>query len=351
MTKNSEKKDKKVSWQVALLALAVILLGALVAGGVAIYFFGWNNSSAQRVEKIIPYPAVLMGFSGFSLREFNANVQSVKLFYEGQDFSKVGMRVDFSTEDGKARLKVKEKDILNKMIEDRAIEILARKRGAVVTDEIVSQNVARKMEEYGSRERVTEELGRLYGWSIANFEKKVVRPAMFKDELEKKFKAEDNSGPEAKQKMEKVLKDLKDGGDFAELAKQHSEGASAENGGELGWFLKEQLIPEIADTIFGMKKGERSEILESSLGFHIVEMKDRKKDSADEMVNIRQIFVAKKTFADWVGEEMRKMSIFVPLRDYAWNKDLGLVEFSDPELNQKEVEIRSKSAGDPALMF
>lgn len=65
----------------------------------------------------------------------------------------------------------------------------------------------------------------------------------------------DAAEKEQKKKMVKVLSELKDGGDFAELAKKYSEDSYAEKGGERGWTKKDMLRKELADAAFGAEPG------------------------------------------------------------------------------------------------
>ncbi len=79
----------------------------------------------------------------------------------------------------------------------------------------------------------------------------------------------------ARQKADDILKKLKAGANFADLAKKVSDDPSKENGGELGWIGRGR-IPDIEDQIFALNKGETSGVLRSSLGFNIVRVEDKR---------------------------------------------------------------------------
>ncbi len=85
------------------------------------------------------------------------------------------------------------------------------------------------------------------------------------------------------------IKELLDNGeDFSELATLHSDGPNAANGGVLGYVSKGTLNElTFEEKIFSIKPGETSAPFETRLGFHIVNIIDRK----DQEVNVRQIFV------------------------------------------------------------
>ncbi|MFA7069738.1 MAG: peptidylprolyl isomerase [Sulfurimonas sp.] len=67
---------------------------------------------------------------------------------------------------------------------------------------------------------------------------------------------------------------------FMELAKAKSTCASASDGGNLGYFTKEQMVPEFSNKSFGMKKGEMTlEPVKSQFGYHIIYVEDKKPKS------------------------------------------------------------------------
>lgn len=76
-----------------------------------------------------------------------------------------------------------------------------------------------------------------------------------------------------KQKAEKILAEVKHGGDFAKLAKQNSEDdGSADQGGELGWIRRGQTVPQFEKAAFSLKPGEISDLIETMYGFHIIKV-------------------------------------------------------------------------------
>ncbi len=81
---------------------------------------------------------------------------------------------------------------------------------------------------------------------------------------------------EARKKADDVLKQLKAGGNFAELAKKYSEDpGSGKNGGSLGWIGKGRTVPEFEQTAFSLAKGATSGLVQSSYGFHIIRLDDK----------------------------------------------------------------------------
>jgi peptidyl-prolyl cis-trans isomerase C len=81
----------------------------------------------------------------------------------------------------------------------------------------------------------------------------------------------------AKAKAEQVLKDVKAGRDFAELARTNSEDpGSAAQGGDLGFFQSGQMVGPFNDVAFSLKPGTVSSVVETDFGFHIIKVVEKK---------------------------------------------------------------------------
>jgi len=71
---------------------------------------------------------------------------------------------------------------------------------------------------------------------------------------------------------------LNDGGDFADLAKQRSQGPSAVNGGDLGYFAAGEMVAAFSDAVFALKKGQITETpVKTKFGWHVIKVEDRRK--------------------------------------------------------------------------
>jgi peptidyl-prolyl cis-trans isomerase D len=84
--------------------------------------------------------------------------------------------------------------------------------------------------------------------------------------------ADEKKVEQARQKALKILKLAREGRDFAELAKQYSEGPTAANGGDLGTFRKDAMVKPFADQAFAMKAGDISEPVQTRFGWHIIKV-------------------------------------------------------------------------------
>ena len=85
----------------------------------------------------------------------------------------------------------------------------------------------------------------------------------------------DAEAAEVKKKAEDVLNKAKHGGNFGDLAKQYSEDSTKDKGGDLGWIVRGQTVPEFEAAAFSLPKGSISDLVKTQYGFHIIQVIDR----------------------------------------------------------------------------
>ena len=94
------------------------------------------------------------------------------------------------------------------------------------------------------------------------------------------IKLESGAADEARENARVLLSGIRQkivgGGDFATLAQQLSQGPSAANGGDLGYFSRGQMVAPFEEAAFALAPGEVSEIVETRFGLHLIKLEDRK---------------------------------------------------------------------------
>jgi len=107
------------------------------------------------------------------------------------------------------------------------------------------------------------------------------------------FKLAQDASPEdeakVKEKASLVLEQARqEGADFAELAKEHSEGPTAPKGGDLGYFSEGQMVKAFEEAAFKLKKDEISDLVRTRFGFHIIKAEDVKEARTKPLEEVRE---------------------------------------------------------------
>lgn len=110
---------------------------------------------------------------------------------------------------------------------------------------------------------------------------------------------------EAEAEAKAVVEELKKGADFAELAKKKSKDPGASDGGDLGFFTKEQMVPEFSAVAFTLEPGKISDPVKSQFGWHVIkveEKRNRKAPPIDQVKGQIETYVTRKAQADYVAK-------------------------------------------------
>ncbi len=78
------------------------------------------------------------------------------------------------------------------------------------------------------------------------------------------------------QEAKDLVKQLKAGADFTELAKKSSDGPSAQTGGDLGYFSRGQMVKQFEDAAFTLKPGQISDPIQTEFGWHVIRVEDKR---------------------------------------------------------------------------
>jgi parvulin-like peptidyl-prolyl isomerase len=196
--------------------------------------------------------------------------------------------------------------ILNQSINEKLLLQEADKQGIITTDKEVSETINQLMEDSGLSEQefqqTLDEQGITMDFLEDYYKKQITINKLLNKTVVSKVSVseqeindyyENNKGqfivPEkvnashilvnTTEEAEEILKLLEEGGDFAELARQRSMCTSAPRGGNLGYFVKGTMVKEFEDAAFSLDIGEMSNIVESSFGYHIIKVHDKKPET------------------------------------------------------------------------
>ncbi len=108
---------------------------------------------------------------------------------------------------------------------------------------------------------------------------------------------------ETEDEAKKIAEELKKGANFAELAKKSSKDPGAADGGDLGFFTKDQMVPEFSKVAFELEPGKISDPVKSQFGWHIIKVEEKRNRKAPDFEQVKpqiEQYVVRKAQADYV---------------------------------------------------
>jgi len=202
------------------------------------------------------------------------------------------------------------KKIIEQIIDNFLLLDEAKKRNIVVETEFIEKNIAEIKKQFGDGDNFDDELKK-HGISYDAFrnniedtlliqkftneesqknvkitadmletyykthEKSMISPEMVKARHILVGKSQAGSMEKAKEKAAKLLEELKNGADFENIAKEHSDCPSATKGGDLGMFRRGQMVPEFEESAFSLEVNEVSNPVSTGFGVHLIRVDEK----------------------------------------------------------------------------
>lgn len=247
----------------------------------------------------------------------------------------------------KAKVDEAKREYLNQMIEDRLILQEAKRRGVIVDDAEVDERfkeikskfpseevfysemqkadisaevlknryreniMMSKLVSYEVRGKVAVTPGEIEGYYKEHSEEVKSPSAVHLRSLMLRFDKQ-NDEATARQKADDIIRLIKEGRDFGELAKLYSQGLKAEEGGDLGFVEKGQMREDFDEVIFNMKEGEVSAPLKTDAGYFIFKVEEKREsrvrslsEAREDIENIIFREKAQKRYKDWMAKLKR----------------------------------------------
>lgn len=225
------------------------------------------------------------------------------------------------------------------LISEKIIKSEIEKENVKVDDAEVEAEVNKVKEYYGSEEAFNQAMGE-YGFNIEDIKNDIIMNMQIKKLVESKVTITDeeignyfkenketlNQEEQVKashilvekeEEAKEVEEKISAGKDFAELAKEHSiDEGTKEQGGELGYFGKGQMVKEFEDSVFALEVGEISKPVKSKFGYHIIKLEDKKEakeatleGSKEEIKDILLEEKLPQVYQDWYAEKYKEYNI------------------------------------------
>jgi parvulin-like peptidyl-prolyl isomerase len=257
------------------------------------------------------------------------------------------LKKEFSGDELKAKIEEMRNEMLNQMVENKLILQEAKRRGVVVVESEIDERLKDVEMRFPSTSDFSNEVEKV-GLTIAILrarykeqlmmdklvthevkDKVVVTPAEISDYYSKhkeEIRApesvhlknimirfdEATTEPLAKQKADDVYRLIKEGRDFSDLAKLYSQGAKAEEGGDLGFVSRGQMREEFDKVIFALTPGEACPPIKTDTGYYIFKVEEKKdaylqplSEVRDDVENVIFREKAQERYKEWIDKLKR----------------------------------------------
>jgi foldase protein PrsA len=284
---------------VALLAVVVVVFGVLI------YVYKSESPIVKAVAKVVPYPVQRVNGSFVSYSDYLFEVDANKRAYQNNAKLNSQPAVDFNSADGKKLVTQIKQHSLDKLESDTVMAQLASQKKVKVTDKEVNDLVNQLYQRYGGKDTLLKTLKDIYGWNLGDL-KQVVRKQLLAKDVEEKVTSDPAVDAAAKAKAQDVLKKVKDGGDFADLAKKNSQASDAASGGDLGFFTKGQLPDNLQAAAEALQPGQVSDVVKTQYGYEIIKVIEKKDDGS---IHAQHILTKTVDFNDYFQNELKKAKV------------------------------------------
>jgi parvulin-like peptidyl-prolyl isomerase len=187
--------------------------------------------------------------------------------------------------------------VLSRLFINQLVIDLADKYDTVIEEDDMATAKAELLSQFPDEDSAAQEINNTFGWSLETFTDRVISPIVLEQKVAEAFTADESiddiyktmqvkgshilftaeEGKEdaVKEDVQGVLDRIKNGENFAELAKEFGSDGTSEAGGELGWIDKGTTVPSFEEVLFSLEAGELyGEVVETEFGFHIIRADD-----------------------------------------------------------------------------
>ncbi|MDD5258907.1 MAG: peptidylprolyl isomerase [bacterium] len=265
--------------------------------------------SSMLLAKVVNKTVAVVNNEIITLEDFNKKtgpmIEQYRQAYKGAD--------------AEEKLKEMKKEMLNQMVEEKLLRQEAKKQNIIVTKQDIQKGVdevKKRFKPDNNYQEYKDELKR-QGYTEKVFENDIKEQLMVMQLIDKEIKSKavlpteaevqkyyDEHKKELKQdeqvrarhilvrveekadlktqsaalkKIKEIQDKIKKGNDFSALAKEYSDDpGSKENGGDLGFFTKETMVPEFSKAAFALKPGQVSDAVKTSFGYHLIKVEETK---------------------------------------------------------------------------
>ncbi|HOX61170.1 MAG TPA: peptidylprolyl isomerase [Candidatus Magasanikbacteria bacterium] len=298
--------------------LGVVVLAILVTLGVGVrqaYALS-TNAFSRTIARIVNLTAARVNGVRISYSAYVDDLKAVKTYYASK-----GAAAQYTDSDYSAQA-------MQHLMINALVESKAKVFGVKVSKSEIEEAKKQMLAQFKDESELNTELNKTYGMDFDGYIKRIIEPALLQRNLAtvfatstveegKEFMKEEvnarhilivkddkiKTDAALKYKAEQIIKELKGGADFAKLAEKYSTDSSKDNGGDLGWFGRGQMVPEFEKAAFALEPGKYTETpVKTDYGFHVIKLESKR------MV---------RDFEAYMNETLKnaKINVYIPVKN------------------------------------
>lgn len=289
---------------ISRLAIALMVVSTIIAG------CGETAAleTATPVASVTAESAALVNGEPITMEYYQKQVSQVEAFFEQEG-------LNLQSAEGQERLAQVRRQVLEQMIDQDLTRQAAAEMEISISDEELESKIQEIIQQSGGQDQFAQALQDT-GTSYDDF-RQMLLDQLLSDAV---FSTVTGSIPSVaeqvnarhillttRERAEEVLARLEGGEDFAFLAREYSADVSSrERGGDMSFFPRGVMPPQLEDAAFSLQVGQTSGIIESQFGFHIVQVLEK-----EEREIIPEIYeeLRQQTFMQWLQEQREGATI------------------------------------------
>lgn len=257
----------------SMIVLVVLIVVILV---ITAYRAPDKAPTTGKVLAWLHLPAAIVSGNVISWKEISIDSTALQNFLKNNPTSAAQLANDEIT-----------RRVLHRLMLNVMAEKVAKEWGVIITDEQLNSVMDKIItQKFGTKEKMTEQVQKEYGWTLEQYRDRVARPMVLWEQLSGQLPTQDAVGLiAARTKAEGALVEVKEGKKtFAEIANAVSDDKITD--GDLGFFAKGAMVKEFADAAFKLAPGQVSDLVQSPFGFHIIKVIEVKRDKKKQVTEV-----------------------------------------------------------------
>jgi len=325
------------------IGVAGVIVIAVLVFVVGFLRFSWQKPSFLWVASTLHLPVAVVGDQWLSYADYQKDVPNITSYLERNETPDAASQRTLSTDVYTRKI------ILNKIIGESLLSIIAKEQNVTVADADVQKTYDGYVQQSGNATDVEQYIKTLYGWTVEQFKLKLIKPQVVQEKLAEKYFAD------VKAQVSRIREEVT-ATSFAETASKESQDApTSVKGGAIELTTKtiaDEYTAEAVTSITALGDKQVSPVLETSRGYEIVllEKKAAAPKKADGTVYSLRRIVKTPDFNTWLSDlvtaraEQSRVFLFEPR--FRWEAACGVLAKAEPscELNTTNTNQNANTA-------